>query len=252
MRPAPRTEAGGGLDGHRPGPLFVDRHHAGRALGERLRFWAGAHPVVLGLPRGGVPVAYEVARALGAPLDVIVARKIGAPADPEVGLGAVAEDGVRVFHAAALAWPGLTAEELESRARRAADEVDRRVALYRGCGRAIPLAGRTVIVVDDGLATGGTALAALRAVRHRRPRTTVLAAPVGASATVAALAHEVDHVVCLATPERLSAIAECYDDFDQASDADVIRLLLARRREYMTAREPADVHRQARPSADAR
>ena len=246
MRPAPRTEAGGSHDGHRPGSLFADRHDAGRALGERLRLWAGAHPVVDGVPRGGV------ARALGAPLDVIVARKIGAPANPEMGLGAVAEDGVRVFHAAALAWPGLTAEELERRARRAADEVDRRIALYRGCGRAIPLAGRTAIVVDDGLATGGTALAALRAVRHRRPRTIVLAAPVGASTTVAALAHEVDHVVCLATPERLGAIAECYDDFDQASDADVIRLLLARQREYRTGRDPADVHREARPSADAR
>ncbi len=202
MRPAPNSEAGGVRDGRRPGPPFRNRRHAGRALGERLCFWADAHPVVLGLPRGGVPVGYEVARALGAPLDVIVARKIGAPGNPELGLGAVAEDGVRVFNAAALR---------------------------------IPLEGRTAIVVDDGLATGGTALAALRAVRHRSPRTLVLAAPVGASTTVAALAHEVDHVVCLVTPRRFRAIAECYDDFDQTSDADVIRLLLACEREPTAA-----------------
>ena len=238
MRPAPLTEAGGGHDGTRPGPPFADRHDAGRALGERLRLWAGAHPVVLGLPRGGVPVGYEVACALDAPLDVIVARKVGAPGDPQLGLGAVAEDGVRVFSAAALRWPGVTAEELERRARRAAEEVDRRVALYRGCRRAIPLAGRTVVVVDDGLATGATAVAALRAVRHRHPRTVVLAAPVGASATVADLAREVDHVVCLATPERFRAVAEYYDDFDQTSDAEVIRLLLDRQASAVACNAP--------------
>ena len=207
---------------------------------------------MLGLPRGGVPVAYEVARALDAPLDVIVARKIGAPADPEMGLGAVAEDGVRVFNAAALAWPGLTAEELERRARGAADEVDRRIALYRGCGRAIPLAGRTAIVVDDGLATGRDGARGAARRRHRRPRTIVLAAPVGARHDGRRAGPRGRPRVCLATPERLGAIAECYDDFDQASDADVIRLLLARQREYRTGRDPADVHREARPSADAR
>ena len=237
MRPLPRTEAGGGHDGRRPGPLFHDRRDAGRALGERLRFWAAAHPVILGLPRGGVPVAYEVARALDAPLDVIVARKIGAPDDPELGVGAEAEDGVRVLNAAALRALELTAEDLQRGARRAADEVDRRVALYRGYRRAIPLAGRTAIVVDDGLATGVTALAALRAVDGRGPRTLVLAAPVGAATTVAALAREVDHVTCLATPERLGAVAEYYADFAQTSDAEAIRLLIARERERRSARE---------------
>jgi len=230
MRPAPRDEAGGGHDGRRPRPPFRDRHDAGRALGERLSCWADAHPVVLGLPRGGVPVVYEVAHALGAPLDVIVARKVGAPGNPELGVGAVAEDDVRVFNTAALRRLGVTAEELDRGAQRAADEVHRRVALYRGCGRAIPLAGRTAIVLDDGLATGSTACAALRAVRRRGPRTLLMAAPVGASATVATLAREADHVVCLQAPELLGAIGEWYDDFDQTSDADVIRLLLGGRR----------------------
>jgi putative phosphoribosyl transferase len=236
----------------RPGPPFADRREAGRALAERLRFWAGAHPVVLGLPRGGVVVAYEVARALDAPLDVIVARKIGAPGNPELALGAVAQDGVRVFNTVELRWSGLTAAQLQDAAGRAVDEVDRRVALYRGSRRAIPLAGRTAIIVDDGLATGATALAALRAVRGRAPRTLVLAAPVGARATVAALAREADHVTCLRMPAPLEAIAAYYEDFAQASDADVIRLLLARERERRSAPEPADLRRRARASADAR
>jgi predicted phosphoribosyltransferase len=252
MRPLPRIEAGGGLDGRRPGPLFRDRRDAGRELGERLRLWAAAHPVILGLPRGGVPVAYEVARALDAPLDVIVARKIGAPDDPELGIGAEAEDGVRVLNAGAVQALELTADDLQRGARRAADEVNRRVALYRGYRGSIPLAGRTAIVVDDGLATGVTALAAVRAVDGRGPRTLVLAVPVGAAATVAALAREVDHVTCLATPERLGAVCEYYEDFAPTSDGEAIRLLIDRDRECRSVREHADFHRAPRPSADAR
>jgi putative phosphoribosyl transferase len=237
MRPLPRIEAGGGPDGRRPGPLLHDRRDAGRALGERLRFWAAAHPVILGLPRGGVPVAYEVARALDAPLDVIVARKIGAPDDPELGRrsrGGGRRAGAQRRRAAGARPDGRGARARSRTGRRRGGQARRALPWVPP---ADPAAGRTAIVVDDGLATGVTALAALRAVDGRGPRTLVLAAPVGAGATVAALAREVDHVTCFATPERLGAGAECYADFAQTSDAEVIRLLIARERERRSARE---------------
>jgi putative phosphoribosyl transferase len=227
--------AGGGHEGRRlaatrPTPLFGDRRDAGTALAERLRIWADAHPVVLGLPRGGVPVAYEVARALRAPLDVIVARKVGVPGEPELAIGAVAEGDVRVFDDAALRLLRVGAHTLDQEAARAAAEVRRRVGLYRERGRSIPLLRRTAIVVDDGLATGLSARAALRAVRAQDPRTLILAAPVGAYATVAALHAEADHVVCLEMPDGMLSIGECYEDFEQITDGEVIRLLIASRR----------------------
>lgn len=230
--------AGGGhgnrrLAAARPAPLFGDRRDAGRALGERLRYWADAHPVILGLPRGGVAVAYEVARALRAPLDVIVACKIGLPGEPELAIGAVADGDVRVFDPGALR---VGAGDLDRETARAAAEVRKRVALYRGSGRSIPLLRRTAIVVDDGLATGSTARAALRAVSAHEPRTLILAAPVGAPAAAAALAGEADHVVCVHTPERMQSIGECYAEFGQLTDAEVIRLLIAARRDRTTQR----------------
>jgi len=224
--------AGGGNEGRRlaatrPTPLFGDRRDAGRALAERLRYWADAHPVVLGLPRGGVPVAYEVAHALRAPLDVIVARKVGVPGEPELAVGAVAEGDVRVFDDAALRLLRVGAHALDQEAARATAEVRRRVGLYRGRERSIPLLGRTVIVVDDGLATGLTARAALRAARLQGPRTLIVAAPVGAPGTVAALGAEADHVVCLEMPEQMLSVGQGYEDFEQISDGEVIRLLIA-------------------------
>ncbi len=204
---------------------FADRYAAGRQLGERLSSLAGEEPVVFGLARGGVPVAYEVARALGAPLDVLVVRKVGAPGNPEYGVGAVAEGGVRVLNHQAIRQLLISDEELEAAVARAQAEVDARVKRYRDDRAVQEVKGRTGIVVDDGLATGGTARAALRAVRARDPRRLVLAVPVGAPDTVESLRKETDEVVCLLEPELLWAVGLWYEDFEQTSDAEIAGLL---------------------------
>jgi putative phosphoribosyl transferase len=207
------------------GRAFSDRRAAGRALAERLRSLAGEHPVVLALPRGGVPVAFEVAAALDAPLDVLVARKIGAPGNPELGIGAVAEGGVRVLSDEALRSLLVSPEELEYGTARAGAEVTERVRRYRGERSALDLRGRTAIVVDDGLATGGTARAALRAVAEYGARRAILAVPVGALATAQALRAEGSEAICLVEPEPLWAIGLWYEDFSQVSDREVEQLL---------------------------
>ena len=212
---------------------FRDRREAGRELGAALKSLGLEHPVVLGLPRGGVPVAYEVARALDAPLDVVVSRKIGAPGNPEFAIGAVAEDGVTVLNRATVAALLIGHEELEQAIERAGAQVQERVRRYRSAADPVPLAGRTAIVVDDGLATGATARAALRAVRARGPARVVLAVPVAASETVEDLRPEADEIVALLTPDALWAIGLWYDDFGQTPDAEVSELL-------RRAREPRE------------
>jgi predicted phosphoribosyltransferase len=198
---------------------FLDRQDAGRRLGERVAGLGLDDPVVLALPRGGVPVACEVARALGAPFDVIVARKVGAPGRPELGIGAVAEGDFVVGVPDA---PEETWEELQ-----------RRVQLYRD-GRPLPdLAGRDVVVVDDGLATGVTAAAALLSVRSHGPRRLVLAVPVGVPETVARLDAE---VVCLAAPRNFVAVGQWYDDFSQTTDEEVLAFLRPARSATRTPR----------------
>jgi putative phosphoribosyl transferase len=204
---------------------FSDRRAAGRALAESLAPLAGEGPVVLGLPRGGVAVAFEVALSLDAPLDVLVARKISAPENPELGIGAVAEGGVSVLNDKAVGNLLVDRGQLQVATARARAEVAERVRRYRAGMPPLPLWGRTAIVVDDGLATGATARAALRAVAGRGAARVVLAAPVGARATVEALGGEADELLCLFEPDPLWAIGLWYEDFSQISDEQVESLL---------------------------
>ena len=214
---------------------FADRSAAGRLLGARLlRMTADPasgisleRAVVLALPRGGVPVGRPVSLALQVPLDVLVTRKIGYPPQPELGVGAVAEGGQPVFDAELLARLGLTEAALAAVVSSERAELGRRVAAYRGGRPAAPVRGRDVIVVDDGLATGVTARAALRAVRAAGARRTVLAVPVAAPSSAAAMLAEADLVVVLATPAEFRAVGEWYQSFGQLKDADVVTLLTA-------------------------
>lgn len=208
---------------------FRDRTQAGRELAEQLRVRQDkgglAHPLVLALPRGGVPVAREVARALDAPLDVLVARKIGAPFQEELGVGALVGDDPPLFDEWALNRMGLTHEALAGTVKRERAELRRRERLYRGGRPAPDLAGHTVIVVDDGLATGVTARAAVRWVRRQGPERVVLAVPVAAPESADLLSREADEVVCLYRPADFRAVGLWYEDFEQLTDADVLDLL---------------------------
>jgi putative phosphoribosyl transferase len=206
---------------------FRDRREAGRRLAERLSGVRSSRPLVLGLPRGGVPVAFEVARALEAPLDVLVVRKLGVPFQPELGMGAVGEDGVRVLNPGVLREAGVTDAQLAEVEARERAEVEQRAARLRGGRTAVPLTGRMVIIVDDGLATGGTARAAIRVARERGADRVVLAVPVAPPDTVIALSREADEVVALETPEPFFAIGGWYMDFTPTSDQEVVDLLAA-------------------------
>ncbi len=208
-------------------PRFTDRRAAGVALARSLARLAADAPIVFGLARGGVPVAYEVARRLGGSLDVLVARKVGAPRDPELAIGAVAEGGVRVLNDELIDDLGVSPEEVEAALLRAEGELETRLVRYRGGRPLAAVEGRVAVVVDDGLATGATALAGLRAIRAGGPRRLVLAAPVGAAPTVAALSVAADDVVCLRQPDPLGSVSAWYEHFGQVSDADVRRLCLA-------------------------
>ena len=209
---------------------FRDRSEAGRYLGEELRqrgYTAGVDLIVLALPRGGVPVGYEVSRALNAPLDVFVVRKVGVPGHEELAMGAVASGGVNVVNEDVLDMLRIPREMFQVVARKELQEVERREKEYRGDKARPDLKGKTVILVDDGLATGSTMLAAVRAVRLAGAERIVVAVPVAAEQTCDAFRSEVDDVICAITPEPFHAVGIWYEDFSQTSDEEV-RELLAR------------------------
>ena len=205
---------------------FADRRDAGRHLARELAAWAGRDDVVvLGLPRGGVPVAWEVARALGAPLDVFVVRKLGTPGHRELAMGAIASGGVRVLNDDVIRMYGLSPQEIEAVAAEEQRELERRELAYRDGKPPLSLADAVVVLVDDGLATGSTMKAAVQAVRVHRPGRIIVAVPVGAGETCAGLRQMADEVICARTPEPFSAVGLWYRDFDQTTDEEVRTLL---------------------------
>ena len=205
---------------------YADRREAGAELADRLRAWRGRDDVVvLGLPRGGVPIAFEVAAAIGAPLDVFVVRKLGVPGHPELAMGAIASGGVRVLNSDVLAWYSLPETAIDQVARVEELELERREREYRAGRPLVNVAGRNVVLVDDGLATGSTMKAAVQAIRALNPERIIVAAPVGASDTCRALEAVADEVVCARTPEPFSAVGLWYRDFSQTSDEEVRQLL---------------------------
>ena len=208
---------------------FRNRRDAGARLGRTLSAYAGRDDVVvLGLPRGGVPVAYEIAVALDAPLDVLVVRKLGIPGYEEVAMGAIASGGIQVVDRHITKQLGVDASQLRGVVERESHELERREQLFRGDRAPLDVAGLTAIVVDDGLATGSTMLAAITALRVRRPAQIVGAVPVGAPAVVGAMRTHVDDLACLVTPPDMEAIGDWYDDFTQTSDDEVRALIRAR------------------------
>lgn len=217
--------------------ILRDRKDAGEKLASRLSHYARDRPVVLALPRGGVPVGFEIARRLGVPLEVLIVRKIGAPGNPEYGLGALVEDGSRFVDERRVREEGFSPSDLEPTIARELDEIRRRAEAYRGGRPPVELAGQVVILVDDGMATGASVFAAVRAVRARRPRRLVVAVGVAPPDTVSRLAREADEVVVLIAPPVFFAVGEWYREFDQVSD-DEVEDLLARSRAPLTSSVP--------------
>jgi putative phosphoribosyl transferase len=207
--------------------MFRDRKEAGQLLAGKLSNRGYLQPVVLALPRGGVPVGYQIARALDAPLDLLLVRKIGSPSHPEFAVGALVdgETPEAVLDHEEIQRLGIDERDLARVLRKEQLEIARREQLYRSGRTPIEVAGRTAIVVDDGVATGRSVVAALRSARRRRPKRVVLAVPVASPQAIEELAREVDEVVCLLRPSRLRAVGEYYEDFGEVSDEEVIGLL---------------------------
>ena len=233
--------------------MFENRTDAGRKLATRLQKYRDRSPMIIALPRGGVPVGYEVAKALGAPLDVLIARKIGAPGQAEFGIGAIAQGGAVYLNQDLVRDLGVTQEYLDVVTRREMAEMARRLRAYRGNRAPLDVAGRTVIVVDDGLATGATTRAAVRALRKMSPREIILAVPVCAAQTAREIRAEFDEVICASAPEQFRAVGLWYNDFEQTTDEEVVSLLARAERERgvatatpMEGRAPAAAHARGR------
>lgn len=221
--------------------LFRDRADAGRQLASSARHLRGPDTVVVGLPRGGVPVAWAVAEELDAPLDVILVRKLGVPVQPELAMGAIGEDDVRVIEADIVRATGVSASMLAEVERRERAELERRGALYRAGRPRIGLAGRAVVVVDDGVATGSTARAACRVARTEGATQVVLAVPVAPPDWIARLGDSADDYLAVAEPTSFSGVGQFYRDFSQTSDDEVIRIL-----DQAAARHPEHGRNEAR------
>jgi predicted phosphoribosyltransferase/dienelactone hydrolase len=220
-------------------PQFEDRADAGRRLAARLEQFALEDPIVIGLPRGGVPVAYEVARQLEAPLDVVIVRKLGAPIQPELAIGAIGEEGARVVNHDLIHALRIAPRQLDAIVEREQAELGRREQLYRAGTAPLSVSGRTVILVDDGIATGSTATAAARVLRARGAERIVLAVPVGPPGVRARFAEEIDECVCLEQPEGFFSVGAYYEHFGQTSDEEVVELL-RRGREQPDDRVPIE------------
>nr|MDO8079165.1 phosphoribosyltransferase [Candidatus Freyarchaeota archaeon] len=205
--------------------MFKDRVDAGTKLAEELLVYKKDNPVVLVIPRGGVVVGYEVAKKLGAPLDIVVPRKIPAPSNPELGIGAVTQDGTVIIDQQIKDYLFVSNEYIKEETERQIKEIERRMKAYRGDKKLIPLEDRVVILVDDGIATGVTMIAAIRSIRKQNPKKIVVAVPVGPPSTIKKIKEEADEVVSLITYEPFEAVGQFYTDFSQTSDDEVIKLL---------------------------
>jgi putative phosphoribosyl transferase len=205
--------------------IFKDREDAGRKLAKKLMAYQGKDAIVLALPRGGIPAAVEIAKALDLPLDITVARKLGAPGYAEFGVGAIAQGGIMVLNPGSLEAVAVTEKELKDIITEETAEMERRIALYRGNRHNPQIKGKIVILVDDGLATGVTAQAAIRSLKLGQPKKLILAVPVCAQDTADIVAKEVDELICLYYPRDFTAVGVWYENFGQLNDQEVIDML---------------------------
>ena len=239
--------------------IFADRAEAGRRVAAKLAGYAGrADVLVLGIPRGGVAVAAEVARAIDAPMDVFLSRKMGVPGQEELAFGALASGGVRVLDQELIRELNISSEDIERIAERVKSELERRERVYRGGRSALNVTGKTVVLVDDGIATGSSMMAAIQTLRRMRPARLVLAVPVAPASTCKRLREQVDELICIHAPEKFYAIGQFYENFTQATDEEVVELLRGAaqehpRRQDGDARDDAvdEASRESFPASDA-